>query len=73
MFNQHGDFNITLQGDILFVVVTGPWNAETANAYRAAILKTIEPGKGKLWGFMIIYPGPFSSHGQKCENIDLKI
>jgi hypothetical protein len=52
MFNEHGDFNLTLQGDILFVVVTGAWNAETANAYRAAILKTIEPSKGKLWGLI---------------------
>lgn len=52
MFNQHGEFNVTLRGNILLVVITGAWNVETGKAYRESILKAIEPVKGKCWGLI---------------------
>lgn len=49
MFNQHGVFHLELQGNIVFADISGPWNAETANAYSEALLKAVEPLKGKPW------------------------
>jgi len=37
MFNEHGSFNVTLEGDILLAVITGAWNSETAKAYKEKI------------------------------------
>jgi hypothetical protein len=52
MFNEHGEFKVTPQNDILLAVVVGAWNAETANAYRDPILDIITPLKGNLWGLI---------------------
>lgn len=52
MFNEHGGFKVVLQDDVLFVTVTGAWNAETANAYKDVIHKTIAPLKGTFWGLI---------------------
>ncbi|WP_293747196.1 hypothetical protein [uncultured Paraglaciecola sp.] len=52
MFNQHGGFKVTLVGDIVLVVVTGAWNAETAKAYSEVFLEIISPIKDKPWGLI---------------------
>jgi hypothetical protein len=52
MFNEHGDFTVTRQGNILLVHVIGAWNAETAKAYTETIKKTIEPFNGKSWALI---------------------
>jgi hypothetical protein len=52
MFNEHGEFNVTIQGDILFAVVSGAWNLETAKAYRETMLKTIESANGNFLGLI---------------------
>ena len=52
MFNEHGGFRLTLQGNIMFAHITGPWNAETANAFKGAINKEIEPLKGQSWAII---------------------
>jgi hypothetical protein len=52
MFNEHGWFNVTLQGETLLIVVAGAWNAETAKAYTETVLKTIVPIKNKSWGLI---------------------
>jgi hypothetical protein len=52
MFNEHGGFNVTLQGDVLVVVVTGAWNAETAKAYQDVVQSSISSIKGKAWGLI---------------------
>lgn len=48
MFNEHGEFKVTIQGDILLAVVSGAWNLETAKAYRETMLKTIESANGNF-------------------------
>lgn len=52
MFHEHGGFDLKLEDDILLVDVNGAWNAETAKAYRKAIVKTMEPAKGKSWALI---------------------
>jgi hypothetical protein len=52
MFNEHGAFTVTRQGNILLAHATGAWNAESAKAYRHAINKTIEPIKGQSWAII---------------------
>jgi hypothetical protein len=52
MFNELGEFNVTLHNDILLAVVAGAWNAETANTYRDTILGILTPLKGNLWGLI---------------------
>ena len=52
MFNEHGEFKVTLQGDKLLVVVTGAWNVETAKAYSDTVIDTIRPVKDKCWGLI---------------------
>ena len=52
MFNEHGEFNVTLHNNILLAVVAGAWNAETENAYRDTILGILTPLKGNLWGLI---------------------
>lgn len=52
MFNEHGGFELKLDGDILLAVVNGAWNVETAKAYGQAILKLIEPCKHKTWALI---------------------
>ena len=52
MFNEHGGFNVSLKGDILVVVVTGAWNAETAKAYEDVVHRCVSAIKGKTWGLV---------------------
>ena len=52
MFREHGEFVVTRQGNILVAQVFGAWNAETAKSYKEAILKNIEPLKGKDWALI---------------------
>lgn len=52
MFNEHGGFELKLDGNILLAVVNGAWNAETAQAYREAILKLIESLHHKPWALI---------------------
>jgi hypothetical protein len=52
MFNEHGDFNVSLEGETLLIVVTGAWNVETAKTYTEKVLNTIEPVKDKFWGLI---------------------
>ncbi|MFT4809292.1 MAG: hypothetical protein ACI9LX_002639 [Paraglaciecola sp.] len=52
MFNEHGEFTVTRQDNILLVHVIGAWNAETASAYTDTINKTIEPFNGKSWAII---------------------
>jgi predicted type IV restriction endonuclease len=49
MFNKHGDYTVTRQGNLLLVSVAGAWNAETAKAYKETINKAIELFNGKSW------------------------
>ncbi|GAC19186.1 hypothetical protein [Paraglaciecola arctica] len=52
MFNEHGEFVVTRQGNILIAYIYGAWNAETAKAYKHTINQTIEPLKGKSWALI---------------------
>lgn len=52
MFNEHGGFDLKREKDILLVDVTGAWNAETAKAYREAIVKIMVPAKDKPWALI---------------------
>jgi hypothetical protein len=52
MFNEHGEFAVTRQGNILLVHVSGAWNAETAKAYKHTINQTIEPLNGNSWALI---------------------
>jgi hypothetical protein len=52
MFNEHGGFNVSLDGETLLIVVTGAWNVETAKTYSELVHNTIEPVKDKFWGLI---------------------
>lgn len=52
MFNEHGGFNVSFEGETLLIVLTGAWNVETAKTYSDTVLNTVEPVKGKFWGLI---------------------
>jgi hypothetical protein len=52
MFNEHGEFAVTRQGNILLVYAFGAWNAETAKAYIHTIKEAIEPFKDESWALI---------------------
>jgi hypothetical protein len=49
MFSEHGDFDVNLRGNILFLYIQGAWNIETSVAYQEAISEAIKPVIGKNW------------------------
>lgn len=52
MFNEHGEFTVIRQGNILLAHSSGAWNVETAKAYTININKIIEPIKDKPWALI---------------------
>lgn len=72
MFNEHGEFTVTRQGDILRVRISGPWNAETAKAYKHCINKTIEPIKGRSWA-LISNVEKWELCTPECESLIVKL
>ena len=52
MFNEHGEFTVARQGNILLVHIIGAWNVETAKAYKQTFNKTIETIKDEAWALI---------------------
>lgn len=52
MFNEHGEFAVTRQGNILLVYASGAWNVETAKAYIHTIKEAIEHIKDESWALI---------------------
>lgn len=53
MFQAHGDFDIQLRGNILFVKAWGAMNAEAESLVYDTVLDAIAPLKGRPWAFLI--------------------
>lgn len=53
-FAEHGVFEVSTDGDKLFVDATGPFNEELANSYGLAIESCIKQLEGKSWSQIIV-------------------
>jgi hypothetical protein len=54
MFAAHGNFGITRHNNVLIVVVSGPWNEETAQAYSLESAKLAKPLLGSPWAQIMV-------------------
>lgn len=53
----HGVFTVKPLGQIVFVDAEGPWNQESAKAYRQALFDAIESMAGCPWALLVVLHG----------------
>ena len=61
-YRIHGEFDVSVDGQILISRVFGPWNFEAVEAYGIEVNKKIQLLAGKPWGLLAVIGGePFHS------------
>jgi hypothetical protein len=52
-FNQHGDYFLSIQGNVVVAEISGSWNLEAAEAYEQNFKKLLEPLLPCRWGHIV--------------------
>ena len=56
-FSSHGSLDIRVEGRLLILEGTGPWNLESLNDSGEIAAPLVEPLKGKPWGVVVTILG----------------
>ncbi|WP_199609797.1 hypothetical protein [Flocculibacter collagenilyticus] len=56
-FKEHGELKLEIEGNILIVEGTGPWNTEALQASGTAVTPLAKQLKDKPWGVLAILHG----------------
>jgi hypothetical protein len=54
-FSQHGEFDLSLQGNIIVARLHGSWNEEAAEAFEHEFIKLASQLIDKPWGHLVYF------------------
>jgi hypothetical protein len=52
--SHHGNFDISVSGNILCATLSGSWNSQTAEAFSKQFMIQAAPLLGKPWGHLVL-------------------